>query len=93
MEGERKGKLVVVSAVSGTGKSTVCGLLKERDPAIAVSISYTTRPPRGKEQNGIHYHFVDDGTFDRMVAEGKFLEWARVHDWKYGTSLNDVEKL
>jgi len=89
----RRGRLVVVSAPSGTGKSTVCGLLRQRRPEVAVSISYTTRPPRGHERNGVEYHFVDEAAFDDMVAAGQFLEWARVHDHRYGTARRDVERL
>jgi len=89
----RKGKLVVISAPSGTGKSTVCRKLLASRGDVAVSISYTTRAPRGSERDGQAYHFVDDATFDRMVAEGAFLEWARVHDHRYGSARSDVDAL
>ncbi len=88
-----RGRLVVVSAPSGTGKSTVCRALVERRDDVAVSISYTTRPPRGDERDGVEYHFVDDATFDAMIAAGAFLEWAPVHDRRYGTARADVEAL
>lgn len=88
-----KGKLVVVSAPSGTGKSTVCRRLLAAHQDVAVSISYTTRAPRGNERDGRAYHFVDEDTFDRMVSEGAFLEWARVHDRRYGSARADVEAL
>ncbi len=88
-----RGRLVVVSAPSGTGKSTVCRALVERRDDVAVSISYTTRPPRGDERNGREYHFVDDATFDAMIAAGAFLEWAPVHGRRYGTARADVEAL
>jgi len=89
----RRGRLVVVSAPSGTGKSTVCRELVARHDEVEVSISYTTRAPRGDERDGVEYHFVDDATFDRMVAEGAFVEWAHVHGRRYGTARADVEAL
>jgi guanylate kinase len=89
----KRGRLVVISAPSGTGKSTVCGILRARHEEISVSISYTTRVPRGKERDGIEYHFVNDETFDRMIAEGEFLEWAEVHGRRYGSARADTEAL
>ncbi|HOX47506.1 MAG TPA: guanylate kinase [Myxococcota bacterium] len=89
----RPGRLIVVSAPSGTGKSTLCTRLCELQPQVAVSISYTTRPPRGAERDGVEYHFVDDAEFDRLVAADAFLEWARVHSRRYGTARANVEKL
>ncbi len=89
----RRGRLVVVSAPSGTGKSTVCRELIARRDEVEISISYTTRAPRGDERDGVEYHFVDDATFDRMVAEGAFIEWAHVHGRRYGTARADVEAL
>ncbi len=86
-------KLIVVSAPSGTGKSTVCAELVERFDDIAVSISYTTRKPRGHERNGVEYHFVSDDDFDSMVEKGMFLEWARVFNRRYGTAERDVNEL
>jgi guanylate kinase len=88
-----QGKLVVISAPSGTGKSTICKRLRADNPDVAVSISYTTRSPRGQEVDGKDYHFVDDATFDRMIAEGRFLEWAQVHSKRYGSGKQDVQSL
>jgi guanylate kinase len=93
LNNNRKGRLVVISAPSGTGKSTVCRIVGSRDPQVALSVSYTTRKPRGKETDGVEYHFVDDATFDRMVAEDKFLEWAEVHTRRYGSGREATEKL
>lgn len=93
MSNSRKGRLVVISAPSGTGKSTVCRIIGSREPDVALSVSYTTRKPRGKEQDGVEYHFVSDATFDRMIAEGKFLEWAEVHAKRYGSGREETEKL
>jgi guanylate kinase len=85
--------LVVISAPSGTGKSTVCGILRARHDEISVSISYTTRAPRGKERDGVEYHFVSDEKFDRMIDHGLFLEWAEVHGKRYGSARADTEAL
>src|SRR4029434_7263980 len=79
-----KGILFVASGPSGTGKTTLCRMVENR-LKIPHSVSYTTRPPRLNEVNGRDYHFVDDPTFDRMAQDGAFLEWARVHDFRYGT--------
>jgi guanylate kinase len=93
LTGDRKGRLLVISAPSGTGKSTVCRIIGSRDPQVALSISFTTRKPRGNEKNGVEYHFIDDATFDRMISEDKFLEWAEVHDRRYGSGREEAEKL
>lgn len=93
MSNSRKGRLVVISAPSGTGKSTVCRIIGSREPDVALSVSYTTRKPRGKEKDGVEYHFVGDATFDRMIAESKFLEWAEVHTKRYGSGREETEKL
>lgn len=93
LSNSRKGRLVVISAPSGTGKSTVCRIIGSRDPGVALSVSYTTRKPRGNEQDGVEYHFVGDAAFDRMIAEGKFLEWAEVHTKRYGSGREETEKL
>jgi len=84
------GRLVVLSAPSGTGKTTICKKLRDRFNDIVISVSYTTRPPRGKERNGVEYHFVDDATFDRMIKNNEFLEWANVFDRRYGSSRDDI---
>ncbi len=86
-------ELIVISAPSGTGKSTVCAQLVKQFDDVAVSISYTTRKPRGHERDGVEYHFVDDKQFDSMIENGEFLEWARVFKRRYGTAKSDVEKL
>lgn len=89
----RQTKLVVLSAPSGTGKSTLAALLLNRHPQFQLSISYTTRAPRGAEQNGVHYYFVSETEFQEMATQGKFLEYAHVFgkSW-YGTSRETVEK-
>lgn len=88
-----EGLLIVVSAASGAGKSTLIRRMMELHPTCAFSISHTTRPPRDGEVDGVHYHFVSDAEFDRMVAADAFAEWARVHQHRYGTSLAEVERL
>ena len=80
------GNLYVVAAPSGAGKTTLVRLLLEAEPAVHLSISFTTRQPRPGEQNGREYHFVDVAAFKAMVARQEFLEWAEVHGNFYGTS-------
>ncbi|HJV25507.1 MAG TPA: guanylate kinase [Aromatoleum sp.] len=80
------GTLIIVTAPSGAGKTTLVKGLLERDPQIQLSVSYTTRTPRSGEQNGREYHFVDVPTFRTLRDRGEFLEWAEVHGNYYGTS-------
>ena len=87
------GFLLVITAPSGTGKTTIYRRVLERDPSLVFSVSYTTRPKRSRETEGVDYFFVDEGTFDRMTAEGKFLEWAVVHRDRYGTEKRQVEEV
>ena len=78
--------LVVVSAPSGAGKTSLCEWVVTAVPELAHSVSFTTRPPRPDEQDGRDYHFVDEATFRPMVDRGEFAEWAVVHSHRYGTS-------
>ena len=87
----RRGVLVIVSSPSGAGKTTLTHRLLDEFDNLDFSISYTTRPRRPGEEDGRHYHFVDDATFDRMAADGEFAEHARVHDNRYGTARAPVE--
>ena len=80
------GKLFVVTAPSGAGKTSLIDAIMRDDPSLKVSVSYTTRAPRRGEQNGVDYHFVDDGAFLAMKERGEFLESAEVHGYRYGTS-------
>lgn len=88
----RQGFPVVLSAASGTGKTTLAHMLLDGDHELRLSISFTTRPPRGEERNGVDYHFVDEATFRSMVARGDFLEWAEVHGNLYGSSAAWTEE-
>lgn len=87
----KKGRLFIISAPSGTGKSTVVSHLLKRIPDLVYSISYTTRQPRAGEHDGRDYHFVDEMTFRRLVDEGFFAEWAEVHGALYGTPRMELE--
>lgn len=93
MSAPTAGTLFVVAAPSGAGKSTLVNALLEKEPAISLSISHTTRPPRVGEQYGRHYYFVERQAFEREVAEGVFLEHAEVHGNLYGTSRTTVDGL
>jgi guanylate kinase len=86
------GNLFVVAAPSGAGKSSLVKALLELDSHLTVSISHTTRTPRGQEQQGREYHFVDLATFQEMAARGEFVEWAQVHGNCYGTSRAEIER-
>jgi guanylate kinase len=82
---QRRGLLIVLSSPSGAGKSTLSRMLMEADPEITMSVSATTRPMRAGEEDGVHYHFVDDSEFDRLIETGEFVEWAHVFGYRYGT--------
>jgi guanylate kinase len=81
-----KGRLFVITAPSGAGKTSLIDAIMRDDPSLKVSVSYTTRAPRRGEQNGVDYHFVDNGTFLAMKQRSEFLESAEVHGYRYGTS-------
>jgi len=82
----RKGRLFVITAPSGAGKTSLIDALTRTDPSLKLSISYTTRAPRPGEKDGVDYHFVDDADFVGMQGRGEFLESAEVHGYRYGTS-------
>ncbi|MBM4181985.1 MAG: guanylate kinase [Betaproteobacteria bacterium] len=85
------GQLFIVTAPSGAGKSSLVKALLERDAAIRLSVSYTTRPPRPGEVDGVHYHFVGREEFQERLGRGEFLESAEVYGNYYGTSQPWIE--
>ena len=85
--------VVILTAPSGTGKTTVAAKILKQDAELTFSVSHTTRPIRDGEQDGVNYHYVDDITFDSMVESDAFAEWAHVHKRRYGTSLREVERI
>jgi guanylate kinase len=80
------GSLFMVCAPSGGGKTSIVKSVLARDPALKLSISYTTRPPRPAEEEGVHYRFIGEAEFERLRGEGAFLEHALVHGYSYATS-------
>jgi guanylate kinase len=82
---ERRGILFIISAPSGTGKTTLCKQLVANIPGLWHSVSYTTRTPRPGEEHGREYYFTDDTTFQTMIDRHEFVEWARVYGHLYGT--------
>jgi guanylate kinase len=85
------GNLFVVAAPSGAGKSSLVKALLELDSHVQPSVSHTTRAPRGQEKHGREYFFVSDREFDAMVQADAFVEWANVHNHRYGTSKKAIE--
>ncbi|MEN9435953.1 MAG: hypothetical protein RIR09_608 [Pseudomonadota bacterium] len=88
---EYPGNLFVVAAPSGAGKSSLVKALLELDSHVQPSVSHTTRPPRGQEKHGREYFFASETEFDAMVQADAFVEWARVHNHRYGTSKKAIE--
>lgn len=91
----KKGKIIILSAPSGTGKSTIIAeLMKDPSLRLEFSISATSRQPRGAEQNGREYYFLTPEEFDRKIEAGEFVEWEEVyHGTKYGTLRSEVERV
>lgn len=88
---DRPGSVTVVSGPTAVGKGTVCARLRDVRPDVFLSVSATTRPPRPGEVDGVHYHFIDDAEFDRLIETGQMLEWAVVHQVaRYGTPRGPV---
>jgi guanylate kinase len=85
--------VTVLAGPSGVGKGAVSADIRRRHPHVWISVSATTRRPRPDEVDGVHYHFVDDAEFDRMIADGEFLEWATIHSQqRSGTPRRGVEE-
>src|SRR5438067_9161847 len=87
-----RGMLIVVSSPSGGGKGTLIDRVLQTVPGVSYSVSYTTRAPRGAEQDGHEYFFVSTATFEGLIRQGEFLEWADVYGHLYGTSKAQVER-
>jgi len=83
--------LLILSAPSGTGKTTLARRLVAAHPGAVFSVSYTTRKPRGHEKDGVDYHFVSEERFQQMIGEGAFVEWAKVHGHHYGTPRSSID--
>jgi len=85
---------IVISAPSGAGKSTIVGALLAKFPQLAFSISACSRPPRGQEQNGVHYYFLQPEQFKQKIEEGAFFEWEEVYTGMYyGTLQAELERI
>ncbi len=89
----RKGILFIISAPSGAGKTTLCSRLQNICSGLKISVSYTTRNPRQGEIDGVHYFFVKEKNFNKMISNGEFAEWAKVHDNLYGTSKGKIDEM
>lgn len=85
---ETNHKSIIISAPSGAGKSTIVGALLAKYPQLAFSISACSRPPRGREQEGVHYYFLDPENFKQRIAAGEFFEWEEVYPGMYYGTLN-----
>ncbi|MBF0230657.1 MAG: guanylate kinase [Desulfamplus sp.] len=91
-EGKKRGKIFVVSAPSGAGKTTLCAKILAKFPNLAYSVSHTTRKPRANEIDGVDYFFITVDEFKKRIEENLWAEWATVHDNFYGTSLKFIEE-
>jgi len=87
-----RGHLFIISAPSGTGKTTLCNAVLKHFSNMLYSVSYTTRKPRNGEQSGIDYHFIKKKDFKDKIEDGKWAEWAEVHENYYGTSAELLDK-
>ncbi len=93
MSSDDRGLLFIISAASGTGKTTLAERLVQILPNLCLSHSYTSRPARANERDGVDYNFVSRERFEEMIARGEFLEWADVFGNLYGTCAADTERL
>ena len=93
MSSDAPGQLFIVSAPSGTGKTTLVERLVQVVPDLALSRSFTSRPPRAGECDGVDYNFITGDLFDRMIRDGEFLEWADVFGNRYGTSASQTDRI
>ena len=87
-----EGFVIILSAPSGTGKTTTCKLLRKKLPDLKIAVSHTTRAIRNGEKDGVDYIFISQNEFEDKIKNNNFLEWARVHNFYYGTSLQSVDE-
>ena len=92
ISGPANALLLVLSAPSGAGKTTLAHRLLRETPSSIFSVSYTTRSPRGQERDGVDYKFVDTKTFQEKIERGEFVEWAQVHDHFYGSPQSVIDQ-
>lgn len=85
-------KLFVISGPSGAGKGTLVARVREQYPNLGLTVSATTRAPRDGEVEGVNYYFLSDEEFSQRVDAGEFIEWAQVHDHRYGTLASEVDR-
>ncbi len=90
--GPKKGRVFVITAPSGTGKTTIINIVRKNIGGIGYCVSHTTRKPREGEVNGLHYYFVDRAEFESMIEAREFVEWALVYDHLYGTSISSINR-
>ena len=88
---KKPGVLFIISAPSGAGKSTLCRAVLNRFSDLTYSVSYTTRALRGGEQNGVDYHFISKDEFEKGISQGRWAEWAEVHNHYYGTCADFLD--
>lgn len=89
---KRQGRLFIISAPSGAGKTTLCRALLQRQPDLCYSTSFTTRAPRTGEREGVDYHFIPPEAFEARIADNRWAEWAEVHGNYYGTARDTLEE-
>jgi guanylate kinase len=90
---QQKGQIFVLTAPSGTGKTTIISMIRKNMIGIGYSVSHTTREPRNGEVNGLHYYFIPKADFEKMIEAQEFIEWALVYDHLYGTSFFSVNSV
>ena len=90
--GQSESKLFVISGPSGAGKGTLVARVRDRVPNLGLTVSATTRSPRAGEVDGVNYYFLSEDEFSARIEAGDFIEWAQVHDHRYGTLASEVDR-